>query len=223
MGLRSPARFARATSSAIIMIKDSSNFLIKFAIWRHFLNFFDIKITRTANLYCALVSIKIKGVSFCLKLKLKIKDSLSFPINDLRSDVIFINFFDSKDFERYLGVLFRFLRTALNLIAHYWCFVYATCWSLCYQISIVNYFNTSRLLLSFNPPSRKILHAAQFSRFSMPFTLQSPPTTRHKQTSDFAINRLRRDVRLCFSAFIACLLCNWCLSLFFFFLHCVFE
>ena len=80
---------------------------------------------------------------------------------------------------------------------------------LCYQILIVDYFNILRLSLSFNAQQ----NTSRSKGFSVSVMLQSLPATRHKQTPDFvviegglhrevAINRLRRDVRLCFSAFI---------------------
>ena len=125
----------------------------------------------------------------------------------MRSDVIFSTSLIVKT----LSAIWvcSFLRAALNLIAHYRCFVYATYWSLCYQILIVDYFNTLRLSLSFN--ARK--NTSRSKGFSVSVMLQSLPATRHKQTPDFvvikgglhrevAMNRLRRDVRLCFSAFI---------------------
>ena len=65
--------------------------------WCHFfLDLFDSKISVTVNLYCRLVSIKTEEVSLCLQLILKI----------VRTSQFAINFFDSKDFERYMGVLF---------------------------------------------------------------------------------------------------------------------
>ena len=65
-----------------------------------FLDLFDSKISVTVNLYCGLVSIKTEEVSLCLQLILKI-------VRTTRPNQWFaINFFDSKDFERYLGVVF---------------------------------------------------------------------------------------------------------------------
>ena len=69
-----------------IKIKDSSNYQIN-DLWlmSFFLNFFDSKISVTANLYCGLVSIKTEEVSLCLQLILKIVRTSQSMICDLMS------------------------------------------------------------------------------------------------------------------------------------------
>ena len=125
--------------------------------WYIFCNYNIIVLTFLINLYhfvfFILLSWKahfgsINKVYVCMYVCMYIKDSSNFPINDLRSDVIFSTSLKVKTLSAIWAC--SFLRAALNLIAHYWCFVYATCWSLCYQILIVDYFNTLRFLLSFN-------------------------------------------------------------------------
>ena len=133
-----------------------------------FLDLFDSKISVTVNLYCGLGGIALFTIN--------IKDSANFPINDLRSTSLIVKTLSA------IWACF-FLRAALNLIAHYWCFVYATYWSLCYQILIVDYFNTLRLSLSFNAQK----NTSRSKGFSVSVMLQSLPATRHKQTPDFVI------------------------------------
>ena len=69
-----------------IKIKDSSNLQINdLRLMSFFLNFFDSKISVTANLYCGLVSIKTEEVSLCLQLILKIVRTSQSMICDLMS------------------------------------------------------------------------------------------------------------------------------------------